>query len=130
MTSLLARTLQNTCRSFFWHTNVQTSSRIASKVPITHTSQSLQTFWNPAGARTFFSSPLALLKRKKKYKLKTNHAAANRWKALAKHQFKRSREGKAHGNVSKSPARMNRLGMDAFAKPYHKRHLKKLLPYA
>ncbi|PVF97202.1 hypothetical protein CPB86DRAFT_707589 [Serendipita vermifera] len=78
-----------------------------------------------------FSTTLPLLvKRKKKYKLKTNHAAAWRWKALANRMFKRRKEGKSHFNVKKSAARLNRLGKGALAVPYHVRTLRKLLPYA
>src|SRR5260370_12296241 len=39
--------------------------------------------------RTFSTSPLVQAARVKKYKLKTHHAAAKRWKALASGLFKR-----------------------------------------
>lgn len=121
MSSFLQRTITRSILS-----PLLSSSFLSRSLPVS------TLFLTPPGlchTRLFSSSPLSHVKREKKYKLKTNHAAAARWKALANH-FKRRRQGKSHINVKKSPARLNSLGQDVLAAPYHRRHLKRLLPYA
>ena len=114
------------------------------------TSASFGSFVN----RTFSTSPLVQAARVKKYKLKTHHGAAKRWKALASGMFKRvniplsylanrtadasngniyllkRKEGRSHFNVKKSPSNLNNLGQAAYANIWQSRHLRRLLPYA
>ncbi|KIM28415.1 hypothetical protein M408DRAFT_69764 [Serendipita vermifera MAFF 305830] len=137
MTSLLLRTAQSlTQKTLRLTPTIQ--RHVAQHINGSYRSKELlaktwHSFHAPSMARSFSSTPLLQqysAKRQKKYKLKTNHAAAARWKALSRRMYKRSKEGKSHFNVKKNSARLNRLGKGAMSVPYHVRHLKKLLPYA
>ncbi|GLB38345.1 putative ribosomal protein l35 [Lyophyllum shimeji] len=65
------------------------------------------------------------------YKLKSHSGAKKRWRSLADGTtFKRGKAFRSHLNVTKSPARINRLGQTAYATPTQAVKLKKsLLPY-
>ncbi|KAF8645193.1 hypothetical protein AX16_008020 [Volvariella volvacea WC 439] len=65
------------------------------------------------------------------YKLKSHSGAKKRWRSLASGTaFKRGKAGHSHLNVTKAPARKNRLAQTAYATPTQTHKLKKvLLPY-
>lgn len=65
------------------------------------------------------------------YKMKSHSGAKKRWRSLASgSDFKRGKACRSHLNVTKSPARINRLGTTAYATHTQAVQLKKrLLPY-
>ncbi|KAF8349457.1 hypothetical protein F5887DRAFT_946228 [Amanita rubescens] len=65
------------------------------------------------------------------YKMKSHSGAKKRWRSLASgSSFKRPKAGHSHLNVTKSPARKNRLSNAAYSTSAQTHKLKKLLlPY-
>ncbi|KAF8964410.1 hypothetical protein BDZ97DRAFT_1700532 [Flammula alnicola] len=65
------------------------------------------------------------------YKMKSHSGAKKRWRSLASgSSFKRGKAGHSHMNVSKPPARKNRLSQTAYSTSTQTHKLKKLLlPY-
>ncbi|PPQ70020.1 hypothetical protein CVT26_013308 [Gymnopilus dilepis] len=65
------------------------------------------------------------------YKMKSHSGAKKRWRSLGSgNAFKRGKAGHQHLNVTKSPARKNRLSTTAYSTPAQTHKLKKLLlPY-
>ncbi len=66
----------------------------------------------------------------KKRKIKTNKAAAKRFKKTASGRFKRAQAGRRHLLSSKSSKRMRRLRNTAYVDKSYENKLKALLPYA
>ncbi|KAF9565733.1 hypothetical protein CPC08DRAFT_759371 [Agrocybe pediades] len=65
------------------------------------------------------------------YKMKSHSGAKKRWRSLGSgNAFKRGKAGHSHMNVSKPPARKNRLSTTAYSNSAQTHKLKKLLlPY-
>ncbi|KAJ3749757.1 hypothetical protein EV360DRAFT_89696 [Lentinula raphanica] len=65
------------------------------------------------------------------YKMKSHSGAKKRWRSLGSGtSFKRGKASHQHLNVSKPPARKNRLSTTAYSTPAQTHKLKKLLlPY-
>ncbi|KAJ6613306.1 hypothetical protein B0H10DRAFT_1805793 [Mycena sp. CBHHK59/15] len=65
------------------------------------------------------------------YKMKSHSGAKKRWRSSpGKASFKRGKAFRSHLNASKSPARINRLGVTAYSTPAQTHKLRKvLLPY-
>jgi len=62
-------------------------------------------------------------------KMKTNRAAAKRFKRTGTGKIKRGHAFARHHLGLKSRKRKRRLGASAIAEPTERRHLQKLLPY-
>ncbi|KIL63234.1 hypothetical protein M378DRAFT_187084 [Amanita muscaria Koide BX008] len=94
-----------------------------------HLAASAHSFLRPAsGSYRLFSTTTAV---EAGYKMKSHSGAKKRWRSLASGtSFKRPKAGHSHLNVTKSPARKNRLGNTAISTPTQTHKLKKLLlPY-
>ncbi|KAI0789739.1 hypothetical protein C8Q75DRAFT_891820 [Abortiporus biennis] len=62
-------------------------------------------------------------------KLKSHSGAKKRWRSVANGTFKRAQAYHSHLNLSKSPARKNRLQQGVYSHGTQTTKLKKLLPY-
>ncbi|KAF9077771.1 hypothetical protein BDP27DRAFT_1253922 [Rhodocollybia butyracea] len=64
------------------------------------------------------------------YKIKSHSGAKKRWRSLASGVFKRGKANHQHLNVTKSPARKNKLAQTGYSTPAQTQKLNKLLlPY-
>ena len=62
-------------------------------------------------------------------KMKTNKAAAKRFKVTGKGRVKRSKAGGNHGMQEKSRKRLRRLRQNDMVDKTMEKHVKRLLPY-
>jgi large subunit ribosomal protein L35 len=63
-------------------------------------------------------------------KMKTNRAAAKRFKVTGKGRVRRSKQGGQHGMIGKSRTRRRRLRDNDMVAPALEARIKRLLPYA
>ena len=62
-------------------------------------------------------------------KMKTNKAAAKRFKATGKGRVRRSKAGGNHGMQEKSRKRLRRLRKNDMVHSAFEKHIKRMLPY-
>jgi large subunit ribosomal protein L35 len=63
-------------------------------------------------------------------KMKTNRAAAKRFRKTGGGHIRRARAGNSHGMSNKSRKRNRRLGKTTLVHPHMEKRVKALLPYA
>lgn len=63
-------------------------------------------------------------------KMKTNRAAAKRFKALGSGKFKHAKKGRRHILSNKNRKRKRRLGDTAYIHPADEPGIRRMLPYA
>lgn len=63
-------------------------------------------------------------------KMKTNRAAAKRFRKTGKGRFRRAKAGLSHGMFNKSRKQRRRLRDNAMVAPEDEKRVQRLLPYA